>query len=85
MDWLRFGVNADRLVSVHMHGTYHRPDRDFENHQSLKLDDCTDLPRLMKVLAESGYEGPINFEILSANIAEYLAACQRSKEILLIL
>ena len=66
-----------------MHGTYHRPDRHFENHQSLELDDCTDLPRLMKLLNEHGYSGPINFEILANDIAGYLAACQRSKAMLL--
>ena len=76
---------ADRLVAVHMHGTYHRPDRGYENHQSLELDDGTDLPRLTGLLREAKYEGPINFEIISRNAADYLAACQRSKDILLAL
>lgn len=76
---------AERLVSVHMHGTYHRPDRDYENHQSLEMDDCTDLPRLMRLIGESDYAGPINLEIISSNLTDYLAACQRSKDMMMAL
>ncbi|MFH0962737.1 MAG: sugar phosphate isomerase/epimerase family protein [Planctomycetota bacterium] len=74
---------GEHLVNVHMHGTYHRPDRGFENHQSLALDDCTDFPSLLRALAAKGYKGPFILEIIAKNISAYLAAAQESCDILL--
>jgi len=74
---------GERIVAMHMHATYHRPDRGYENHQSLDLDDCTDFAGIMAGLAAVGYDGPITFEFLSRNIPEYLEKCRQSKTILL--
>lgn len=74
---------SDRVVSVHMHGTYYRADRGFENHQSLALDECTDLPGIMRCLNEAEYDGPINFEISARDISRYFDYCRQSRDILL--
>jgi len=71
------------LVAVHVHGTYHRPDRGFENHQSLELDDCTDFPALLAALNACGFDGPMILELLAKDIPTYLQMCQRSRDILL--
>ena len=71
------------LVAVHMHGTYHRPDRGFANHQSLELDDCTDLPALLAALDAHEFHGPMILELLAKDIPTYLQMCQRSRDILL--
>lgn len=74
---------GEHIVNVHMHGTYHRPDRGFENHQSLVLDDCTDISGLMRRLGAKGYAGPFIFEILSKDIDAYLDMARQSRDILL--
>ncbi len=82
MTWLEhFGHN---LVAIHMHGTYHRPDRGFENHQALELDDCTDFAGLMSTLTRLEFQGPIIFEILARDIQQYLELCRRGKAILMV-
>jgi len=81
LDWVdRLG---ERIVNVHMHGTYHRPDRGFENHQSLALDDCTDINALMRAFDAKGYAGPMILEILSKDIDTYLDLAWKSRDILL--
>ncbi|MFH0964966.1 MAG: sugar phosphate isomerase/epimerase family protein [Planctomycetota bacterium] len=72
-----------RIVAVHVHGTYHRPDRGFENHQPLDLDDCTDLPALLSTLNSRSFAGPFIFEIIAKDIPTYLAFAARSRDILL--
>jgi len=72
-----------KVVSVHVHGTYHRPDRTFENHQSLELDDCTDWPAVMAALDKVGFDGPMILELLAKDIPQYLEMCARSRDILL--
>lgn len=74
---------GEHIVNVHMHGTYHRPDRGFENHQSLALDDCTDIPALLRRLDAKGYAGPLILEILSKNIDAYMNMARESRDILL--
>jgi len=68
---------------MHMHGTYHRPDRMFENHQSLELDECTDLPGVMAGLDAAGFDGPVILEILAKDVPAYLEMSRRSRDILL--
>lgn len=79
--WLR--KLGRRIVAVHVHGTYHRPDRTFENHQSLELDDCTDLRGVMAGLRAAEFDGPMILEILAKDIPAYLDMCKRSRDILL--
>ena len=76
--WLE--LMADRVVMVHLHGTFFRPDRGFENHGPLETDDCTDFPRLLEMLESHGYSGPMVFEILTANIPDYLRQAQKSRD-----
>jgi len=81
LDWVaRIG---EHIVNVHVHGTYHRPDRGFENHQSLALDDCTDIGALTRSLDAKGYAGPLILEILSKDIDTYLDLARESRDILL--
>ena len=74
---------ADRLVMVHLHGTFYRPDRGFENHGSLEHDDCTDFAAILDVFEDHAYQGPMIFEILSPTISAYLRQAEKSREILL--
>lgn len=74
---------GDRIVAVHVHGTYHRPDRGFENHQSLRFEDCLDPASVMRALDDAGFDGPILFEILAKDMDAYLAAADESRAILL--
>jgi len=77
------GLLADRLVMAHLHGTFYRPDRGFENHGSLAHDDCTDFAAVLGAFEEHAYAGPLIFEILTPTIAEYLRQANTSREILL--
>ena len=81
LDWIR--DLGSRIVTVHMHGTYHRPDRGFENHQSLALDECTDLPGVAAGLQQAGFDGPIIFEILAPDIPSYLNKAGASRDLFL--
>ena len=72
-----------RMVGLHLHGTYHRPDRGYENHQSLELDGCVDLRALKAKLADCSFAGPITLEILSNSFTDYIQMCVRSKKIFL--
>ncbi|MBH05960.1 MAG: hypothetical protein CMJ20_06530 [Phycisphaeraceae bacterium] len=81
MAWLE--LLANRLVMVHLHGTFYRPDRGFENHGSLESDDCTDLSALLEKIDGHAYKGPMVFEILSPTISDYLQRAEKSREILL--
>ena len=71
-----------RIVEIHLHGTYHRPDRGFETHQPLDLDDCTDLPNFFKLLGKKGFTGPIILEILAPSIKQYLEFSQQAKRLI---
>ena len=74
---------GERLVAVHMHGTFYREDRGFINHQDLAQNACTDLPALMRALGGLGYRGPINMELHAGDISTYLDMCLRGRRILL--
>ena len=77
------GLMADRLVMAHLHGTFYRPDRGFENHGPLAHDDCTDWAAVLDAFEKHAYAGPLVFEILTSSITDYLRHANRSREILL--
>ncbi len=79
--WLQ--LLGDRIVGLHLHGTYHRPDRGYENHQSLEMEACIDLSELKRRLTDYAFSGSITLEILSNTFPEYLERCKRSKSIFL--
>lgn len=79
--WLE--ILGRRMVGMHLHGTYHRPDRGYENHQSLELDGCVDFVALKAKLADCDFSGQITLEILSNSFSDYLEKCKRSKKIFL--
>jgi len=81
MAWME--LLANRLVMVHLHGTFYRPDRGFENHGSLENDDGTDFSVLLDKIDDHAYKGPMVFEILAPTIGDYLQRAEKSKEILL--
>ena len=74
---------SGHVVALHVHGTFHRPDRSFENHMSLELDDCTDFPNLFAALDEGSFAGPIIFELLARDIPTYIDMCKRSSMLLI--
>ena len=74
---------GDRIVGLHLHGTYHRPDRGYENHQSLEMEGCIDLAAFKTKLADHGFSGQITLEILSNSFTDYMEKCKRSKKIFL--
>jgi sugar phosphate isomerase/epimerase len=77
--WLK--LLGDRIVGFHLHGTYHRPDRGYENHQSLEMEGCIDLAVLKARLAEHGFSGQTTLEVLSNSFSDYMEKCKRSKRI----
>ena len=77
--WLK--LIGDRIVGFHLHGTYHRPDRGYENHQSLELESCIDIAKLKSQVDEHGFSGPITLELFSHSLEDYFAKCKRSKNI----
>jgi YrbI family 3-deoxy-D-manno-octulosonate 8-phosphate phosphatase len=77
------GLMSDRLAMVHLHGTFYRPDRGFENHGPLEHDDCTDWAAVLDAFEKHAYAGPMIFEILTPTIVDYLRHANRSREILL--
>gem|GEM_PF-421738 len=81
LEWIR--ELGPQIVSMHLHGTYHRPDRGFANHQSLALDECTDLAGIAAGLDQAGFNGPVVFEILAPNIPSYLNKAAESRDLFL--
>ena len=77
--WLE--LLGGRIVGLHLHGTYHRPDRGYENHQSLEMEGCMDLAVLRTKLTDHGFSGQITLEILSNKFADYMEKCIRSRKI----
>ena len=74
---------GDRVVVIHLHGTFYRPDRGFINHHTLEEDDCTDLPALMSKLDDLGFDGGINLELHAPDIPSYLDMGRRNRKIIL--
>jgi len=74
---------SGRVVAVHIHGTFHRPDRTFENHMPLELDECTDFGGMFRALDDGGFDGPVIFEVIAKDISTYIEMCKRSRDILL--
>ena len=77
--WIR---DANPIAVFHLHGTFHRPDRVFENHMPLEQDDCTDFHKVFEALEGAGFNGPIICEIIHKNIRDYLEACVNAKNII---
>ena len=77
--WLE--LLGGRIVGLHLHGTYHRPDRGYENHQSLEMEACINLAVLKTQLTDHRFFGQITLEILSNSFADYMGKCKRSKHI----
>lgn len=73
---------SGHVVALHVHGTFHRPDRTFENHMGLELDDCTDFPALFEELDGGGFDGPIILELIARDIATYIDMSTRSRDLL---
>ena len=76
---LRYAMDAAHDAG-HLHGTFHRPDRTFENHMPLELDDCTNFSALFQVLAGGGFAGPFKCEIIAKDIPTYVKACVQARD-----
>jgi sugar phosphate isomerase/epimerase len=77
--WLK--LLGERMVGFHLHSTYHRPDRGYENHQSLDMEGCIDLAVIKEKLTDHGFSGQITLEIMSNSFTDYMEKCKRSKKI----
>jgi len=65
----------EKIVEIHVHGAYQRSDRGIMvTHQPLGMNDnnLINIPRIIKLLKESHFEGPFIFEILSNDLSMYL-------------
>lgn len=70
-----------KIVGLHLHGTFHRPDRGLATHMPMEYDDCYNLKDLFKHVRASGFQGPMIFEIMSASIDRYLHRARRGKDL----
>jgi len=71
---------AGRIVHVHVHGSFHRPDRGVETHMPLDYDDCYDLADLFGRIRAGGFDGSMILEIISSSLEKYLEYAARGKE-----
>ena len=71
---------AGRIVHVHLHGSFHRPDRGVETHVPLDYDDCYDLADLFQRIRAGGFDGSMIFEIISPSMEKYLGYAAQGKE-----
>jgi len=78
-EWLR--AFRGRIVEIHLHGAFHRPDRGVETHMPMEYEDCYDLAELFRKIVAVGFDGPMIFEIMSSGIDRYLEHAQSGKDL----
>ena len=72
-----------KIVEIHLYGTYHRPDRGFETHQPLEMEDCMDFEKFFSILKSKNVKSPLILEILAPSIRSYMEFCVSAKKCIL--